>query len=243
LLAVALATLLAGGPASCSSADDASGATVRRIVDDLAAQRYGRATALYRQAEEVVLSPEAAESWRRALEHEDATVRQWAVDALSRIGDPADLDRIVAALDDPFRKVQEVAAEGLVRMDPEGARAVFVERLGAPDTMARAMAAQSLANMGETAAVPRIIEQLLDSSLDDGVRDIMAQSLGRLEDPRAAAPLADIALDESLGLQLRRSAAEALVMLPSAESQAALERLSEAEDAYIRDLGERALRN
>jgi HEAT repeat protein len=91
--------------------------------------------------------------------------------------------------------------------------------------------------------VPRIIEQLEDSSLDDGVRDIMAQSLGRLGDPRAASPLADVALDESLGLQLRRSAAEAVVMLPRADSREALERLSRAEDTYIRDLGERALRN
>jgi HEAT repeat protein len=243
LLVVALAALVAGMAASCSSAEDVPGATVRRIVDDLAAQRYGRATALYRQAEDVVLSPEAAASWRRAFEHEDATVRQWAVDALSRIGDPADLDRVVAALDDPFRKVQEIAAEGLVRMDPERASAVFMERLDAPDPLARAMAAQSLASMGETAAVPRIIEQLEDSSLDDGVRDIMAQSLGRLGDPRAASPLADVALDESLGLQLRRSAAEAVVMLPRADSREALERLSRAEDTYIRDLGERALRN
>ena len=109
--------------------------------------------------------------------------------------------------------------------------------------MARAMAAQSLADMGERAAVPSIIDQLSDPALDDGVRDIMAQSLGRLGDPRAAPVLVDVALDEDNGLQLRRSAAEAVAMLPADETREALQRMSQAEDAYIRDLAERLLRD
>jgi len=228
---------------SCSPPADPARATVQRIVEDLAAQRYGNATAVYREAEDLVLSEAAADSWRRALGHEDATVRQWAVDALSRIGDPDDLARIVAALDDPFRKVQEIAAEGLVRMDPGSAREIFMARLDAPDTMGRVLAAQTLADMGETAAVPSMIEQLQDDSLDDGVRDVMAQSLGRLGDPRAAAPLVDLALDAGADPQLRRSAADAVTFLPAAESRDALRRLRQSNDAYIRDLAERALRN
>jgi len=241
--AALVAALVVGVTSSCSPPADPARATVQRIVEDLAAQRYGSATAVYREAEDLVLSETAADSWRRALEHEDATVRQWAVDALSRIGDPDDLTRIVRALDDSFRKVQQIAAEGLVRMDPGHAREVFMLRLEAPDIMGRVLAAQTLADMGETAAVPIMIEQLQDDSMDDGVRDVMAQSLGRLGDSRAAMPLADLALDESAALLLRRSAADAVTLLPPDEAQDALRRLGQADDAYIRELGERALRD
>ena len=240
LLAAALVAIVAY---SCSAPVDPARATVQLIVENLAAQRYGNATAVYREAEDVVLSEAAADSWRRALEHEDATVRQWAVDALSRIGDPADLALVVDALDDSFRKVQEIAAEGLMRMDSDHARGIFMQRLEAPDIMARVLAAQTLADMGETAAVPGMIEQLQDDSLDDGVRDVMAQSLGRLGDSRAAMPLVELALDESADLQLRRSAADAVTLLPAEESRDALRRLEQADDAYIRDLAERSLRN
>jgi HEAT repeat protein len=238
-----LAAAITAGVCSCSPPADPARATVQVIVENLAAQRYGNATAIYREAEEVVLSEAAAGSWRRALGHEDATVRQWAVDALSRIGDPADLPLVVDALDDSFRKVQEIAAEGLMRMDPDHAREVFMQRLDAADVLARVLAAQTLADMGETAAVPAMIEQLQNDSLDDGVRDVMAQSLGRLRDSRAAMPLVELALDESADLQLRRSAADAVTLLPAEESREALLRLGEADDAYIRDLAERALRD
>jgi HEAT repeat protein len=243
------ALLLAGagavvmGVSSCSPPADPARATVQIIVENLAAQRYGNATAIYREAEDVVLSGAAADSWRRALGHEDATVRQWAVDALSRIGDPADLPLVVDALDDSFRKVQEIAAEGLMRMNPDRAREVFMLRLDASDDMARVLAAQTLADMGEMTAVPAMIEQLQDDSLDDGVRDVMAQSLGRLGDSRAAAPLVELALQEAADLQLRRSAADAVTLLPAEEIRGALSRLAEADDAYIRDLAERVLQN
>jgi HEAT repeat protein len=239
-LAAAVATT---GVYSCSPTSDPARATVQIIIENLAAQRYGNATAIYREAEDVVLSEAAADSWRRALGHEDATVRQWAVDALSRIGDPADLPLVVDALDDSFRKVQEIAAEGLMRMDPDHAREVFIQRLESGDVMARVLAAQTLADMGETAAVPRMIEQLQDDSLDDGVRDVLAQSLGRLGDSRAAIPLAEVAIDESANLQLRRSAADAVTLLPAAEAREALLRMLDAADAYVRDLAESALRN
>ena len=240
LLVIALLAIVV---AACSPPADPARATVQRIITDLAAQRYGNATAIYREAEDVVLSEAAADSWRRALQHEDATVRQWAVDALSRIGAPADLTLIVGALDDSFRKVQEIAAEGLVRMDAERAREVFMQRLEAPDILARVLAAQTLADMGETAAVPGMIQQLQDDSLDAGVRDVMAQSLGRLGDSRAAPSLVELALDESVDLQLRRSAADAVTLLPAGESREALLRLAQSGDTYIRDLAERALRD
>ena len=49
-------------------APDPTGEVVRTIINDLAAQRFGTATARYRAEEELILSPAAAPAWRRGLE-------------------------------------------------------------------------------------------------------------------------------------------------------------------------------
>ena len=234
-LASALALLVA----ACTT--DPTGSAVERVIDDLAAQRYGTATARYRADEERILSPDAAPAWRRGLEHEDATVREWSVDALFRIGRPEDVPRIVAALDDPFRRVQEVAANGLVELDPQAARRAFAERLQAGEPMQRMIAAQGLADLQDTTAVLPLIEQLENRALDDAVRGVIAQSLATLGDAEAAAPLARLAADPTLGLQLRRTAAEAVATLSGAAAVSALQRLLESDDEYIRDLAAREL--
>ena len=235
-----LVALLAICVVSCTGPDPAP-ATVQRVIDDLAAQRFGAATALYRAQEELVLSPAAAPTWRRGLDHEDATVREWSVDALSRIGDPRDVERLVASLDDRFRKVQEAAATGLVGLDPDAARQAYLERLAAGEVMTRVVAAQSLAELGEARAVPALVEQLLNEELAASLRGVLAQSLATLRDPRAAAPLAGVALDAGAGVQLRRTAAEALATLEGDEARVALERLLRADDPYVRDTARRAL--
>ncbi|MFQ5742876.1 MAG: HEAT repeat domain-containing protein [Acidobacteriota bacterium] len=219
---------------------DPTQAAVQQIIDDLAAQRFGQATARYRTEEKQVLSDSAANVWRRALEHEDATVREWAIDALSRIGDPEDIAAMVVGLDDPFRKVQEAAAEGLIRLDPETARETFMERLKDADRMKKIIAAQSLGELQDPRAVPLLIEQLIDSDLEPGTRGVIAQALARLADSRAAAPLADLALDASADVQLRRNAAEALATLEGPAASAALQRLLSSDDPYMRDLARRA---
>lgn len=226
-------------PAACAA--DPTAAQVKAILDDLAAQQYGRATARYQAEEERVLSPEAAPGWRRGLDHEDATVREWSVDALCRIGDPVDIPLVVAALDDPFRRVQEAAANGLVDFDPQAARAAFTERLANGEPLQRMIAAQGLADLRDTTAVPALIDQLGNAQLDDAVRGIIAQSLAALADPSAAAPLAELASDANVGLQLRRNASESLATLSGPEADAALSRLLETDDEYIRDLAARTL--
>lgn len=234
-----LALLLCGVAGACGG-DDASG-TVRLIIEELAAQRYGTATARYRQQEEIVLSPAAAPAWRRGLEHQDSTVREWSVDSLARIGESEDVDRIVAALDDPFRNVQEAAARSLVDVDPGRATAAFIERLSSPDPLQQTVAAQGLAVLGDAAGVPPLLERFVDDSTDDAVRAIIAQSLAQIGDPRAVPPLAQVAANAEADLALRRDAAEALSIFETEAATAALQELLGVDDAYIQEIARRAI--
>lgn len=236
LLGCALVALAAGACGGDPTAD-----TVKQIIDELAAQRFGTATARYRQFEEQVLSPAAAPAWRRGLEHQDATVREWAVDALARIGEPEDVPRIVAALDDPFRNVQEAAASRLVELDPAAASEAFIERLSAEEPLRRTIAAQGLAELGDPAGVDPLIDRLQDPAEESAVRRIAAQSLARIGDERAVAPLAAIAGDAALDLGLRRDAAEALATFESEEATEALRGLLASDDAYVQETARRAL--
>ena len=188
-----------------------------------------------------MLSPPAAPAWRRGMDHEDPTVREWAVDALARIGDPDDVSVLVGALDDPFRRVQEAAVQGLIRLAPEVAAEAFMQRLTGGTAMDRMLAAQGLAELGDPVVVPALIEQLLDTELESGARGVIAQSLARFGDASAASALADVALEAGADLQMRRNAGEALATLSGPEATSALRRLLEADDDYLRDLARRAL--
>lgn len=236
---VAAVVITMGTAAACggAGAEDA----VRLIIEELAVQRYGTATARYRQQEELILSPAAAPGWRRGLEHEDATVREWSVDSLARIGEPEDVDRIVAALGDPFQNVREAAARSLVDLDPDRAAAAFVERLSSADPLQQTIAAQGLAELGAAGGVPPLVERFTDAATDAAVRAVMAQSLARLGDPRAIAPLAAVAGDADVDTGLRRNAAEALSTFATAEATAALRELLDVDDVYIQEVARRAI--
>ncbi len=233
-----LAALSLLAAAACS--DDGARTLVQRIVDDLAAGRFAAATSRYRAQEERILTPAAAPAWRRALEHQDATVREWAVDALSRIGRPEDVVRLESALADRARDVRRAAMEGLVRMDRRRAAAIFRERLQDPRPALVAVAADGLARLGDRRAVPALLARFRDASLPSATRATIAQALATLADPAAADTLAGAALDPGLDAQLRRMAAEALLALEG-DHRDWWERLARADDAYVRKLAEEAL--
>jgi HEAT repeat protein len=225
--------------AGCSS--DPTGETVKGIIDDLASQRFGTATARYRADEELILGPAAAPAWRRGLEHQDPTVREWSIDSIARIGLPEDVDRVIAALDDPFRNVQEAAARSLVELDPEAARGAFIAGLSATDPMKQTIAAQGLADLGDAAGVEPLIDRLDDDRVDDAVRGVIAQSLALLADPRAVAPLAAVAANPVTEVRLRRNAAEALATFENEEATEALRGLLDSEDDYVREVARRSI--
>ena len=233
------ALLLAGLLAAC--AGEGSGDVVKLIIDDLAGQQFGRATARYRAEEERVLSSSAAPAWRRGLEHEDATVREWSIDALARIGEAEDVARVVTALDDPFRRVQEAAARGLVAMNREAARQAFLERLRGTEAMRQAIAAQGLADLGDPAGAAPLIEQLTSTEVESGVRGVIAQSLAMLGDERAIGPLAEVAGNPANEVRLRRVAVEALASFSGAAAIEALRGLTDSDDEYVRDVARRAI--
>ena len=226
--------------AACSSGEQ-TGPLVKRVVDDLAAQRFGTATARYRQDEATILSPAAAPEWRRGLLHQDATVREWAVDALARIGLAEDVPLIVESLDDPFRRVQEAAARGIVAMDPEAASAAFTARVASADALRQMIAAQGLADLGDPSGVDPLLAQIGNADVEDAVRGVIAQSLAVLGDPRAAAPLAAIAADPDANLQLRRNAVEALATFEQDEATEAMRGLLESDDSYVQEVARRII--
>ena len=235
-----LAPLLALFSLACSSGDQTP-ALVKSVIDDLASQRFGTATARYRSDEDAILSPAAAPAWRRGLEHQDATVREWSVDALARIGEPEDVSRVVAALEDPFRRVQEAAARGIVDMDPSAARTAFGERLASGDPLQQMISAQGLADLGDASGVDFLLAQVGNPAVEEAVRGVIVQSLAVLSDPRAIAALAAIAADADTGLQLRRNAAEGLATFEQDEATEALRGLLDSDDGYVQEVARRTI--
>jgi HEAT repeat protein len=227
--------VLVGGCSTDPTAD-----VVKSIVDDLAAQRFATAVARYRAEEELILSPAAAPAWRRGLEHQDATVREWSLDSLARIGLPEDVDRVVSGLDDPFRNVQEASARSLVQLDRDAALAAFIARLSGTDPMKQTIAAQGLADLQDPAGIVPLVERLRDEGVDSAVRGVIAQSLALLADPRAIDPLAAIAGDPQADVRLRRNAAEALATFPDDMAIEALRGLRDSDDDYVREVARRA---
>lgn len=237
--ACTLALVLLG--VSCSG--ESGSGTAQQIIDELASQQFGRASTRYRAAEDEVLSPAAAPTWRRALEHDDTTVREWAVDALSRIGMEGDGELVALRLGDVSRGVRQLAIDGLVRMDPELARREFETRLGSADPEQVVVGAQGIARLGATEASGKILERLVDERLPAPTRAALTGPLATLGDPAAAPTLVDVALDVDASLQLRRLAAEAAVVLTGPGVREAIERLVDVDDEYIRALAEEALRS
>lgn len=223
-------------------AEDPSTSVTRQILQDLVAQNYVRATNRYRQNEEAVLSPGAAPLWRQALDHQDATVREWAVDSLTHIGLTEDVPRIVARLDDPSRGVRQQARDGLVSMAPEAAAEEFRRRLAGDRPDQIVLAAEGLAALGSTDGVAPIVARLQDEDLPVATRGALTQPLAALGDPAAARPLADIAMDPEAEPALRRLAAEALVTLEGQGVREQIARLPDADDEYVATLGRETLR-
>jgi len=223
------------------AAESVSVQRTREIVDDLVAHEFGAASSRYRMFESEVLSIEAAPVWRRALAHSDATVREWAVDALSRIGAVEDVDRIAELLDDTSRGVRQQTLDALIRIEPSVAAESFLQRLESSAPEQVVLAAQGLAQIGVKDAAPAILRRARDAALPASTRGALMQQLAALGDPVVVAELVDLALDVEADVSLRRLAAEAAVAIDTADPSLVLRRLAGATDDYIQALGERGL--
>lgn len=237
--AVLLAIGALFGSAACR--EEPAIAVTQRIIDELVAQDYGAATSRFRMAEEQVLSLAAAPVWRRALEHQNTTVREWAVDALGRIGQQEDVQRLVQRLVDSSRGVRRGAMMALVEMNPGVARTAFEDLLGASKPESIVLGAQGLAELKAFDGASLVLQRLSDTTLPSSTRTALVQVLATLGNPLAIGPLLVLALDPAAELPLRRMAAEALVALEGAGVREAAQRLAQSEDAYISDLARRLL--
>ncbi len=217
-------------------AEDPAVEQTRLVILELVAQNFASATSRYRMFEEELLSPSAAPVWRQAMEHEDATVREWAVDALSRIGEPQDLERVQARLEDRSRGVRRQAVSALVRMNPAAAEAAFEALLGSEDAQRVVLGAEGAVELGTPSMVPQMIERLGAEALPPATRGVLAERLAQLNTPLAVPALLEVAADATADTLLRRLAAEALVATEGEEAAAALGQLIESDDDYIREL-------
>lgn len=229
--AVALAAL-AFAVAGCYEEPEGERRT-KEVIDDLVAREFGRATSRYRMYEEVILAAEAAPAWRRAADHSDATVREWALDALARIGDRADLGLLRNGLEDTVRSVRLAAVTGLVRMDPATAAEEFTARLQADAPEQVTLAAAGLVELDHRAAAPLLVARFGDASLPESTRAALTQPIAALGGADVVAPLVDAALDPTLGAQLRRLAADSAFAIEAQGVEAELERLLAADDEYV----------
>jgi HEAT repeat protein len=236
---VALAVLVA----ACASAEALE--VSQRIIDYLAVGDFGRASSLYRQQEALVLSPAAAPVWRRGLEHQNPSVREWSVDALSRIAGDGDFDLLVAALDDSSRGVRHQARDGIIRMDPQRAAAIFRDLLGSHEPDQIVLAAQGAAELEDAGAVHAIVDRLGDETLPAATRGTLAQPLAVIGDRAALAPLVEVASDPGADVQLRRLAAEGAIALAGElgdeEAIAVIVSLADSDDDYVRALAASAI--
>lgn len=211
------------------------------VIDDLVARQYGAASSRYRMFENEVLSAAAAPTWRRAMGHTDATVREWAVDALSRIDLAEDLALVTGRLSDPVRGVRTAAVSGLIRMDREAAAEEFTTRVGSDEPEQVTLAASGFVELEHRPGAALIVARLQDGGLPESTRAALTQPLAALGGAVVVAPLVAVALDSRNGPELRRLAAEAAFAAEAEGVADQLQRLLEADDEYVRALAETML--
>jgi len=213
----------------------------KNVIDDLVAREYGSASSRYRMFETEVLSADAAPTWRRAIDHVDATVREWAVDALSRINVAEDLELVRGRLSDPVRGVRKAAVSGLIRMDRDVAIEEFTTRLASDTSDQVTLAATGFVELEHRAAAMLIVARFQDTELPESTRAALTQPLAALGGAVVVGPLVGVALDPGNGAELRRLSAEAAFAAEAEDVTEHLRRLLGADDEYVRALAETML--
>lgn len=132
-------------------------------------------------------------AWDR-IHHQDATERDYAIDALGGIGDPRAIGPLMTALQNDD-ECCDTAAESLKRI---GAAAVepLITALGDQKWYVRSNVAQALGAIGDTRAVYPLT-LALDSDDHPRVRRSVAEALGLLGDTRALESLITALQDDS----------------------------------------------
>jgi len=148
--------------------------------------------------------------------------------------DPAALQVVLRALQDPKANTRRLAAEMLARMDATLAIPDLLERLSDNDATVRAAATQALAHLDATAVINRIIPGLDD--VDSRVREQTLASLPKLgvaSSPKLIQTLEGLLEDSHI--EVRARAAVVLIFLgEDKHTQLFLSELSNDEDVNMR---------
>lgn len=163
-----------------------------------------------------------------AMSDDDEQVRAASIDALDEIGTGAVEQLLVKVTG---AKIQQGATWATAKR--------FASALSSDIPELRMAAANALGNLGETNAIPALIQALDDEN--PAVRTRVCAALGTLEHPRAVEPLIE-QLDDSRG-RVRLAAANALATIGNDRALSALLAMLSDENPEIRRISVVALGN
>ena len=170
------------------------------------------------------------------LADEDAAVRETALKALEKLGDPRRVEPLIAALGDGDATVRQAAAESLGEIGDVKAVESLIAALHDQESAVRWRAVEALAKIGDARAVEPLIAALRDN--DSAVRWSAAWALCEIGSP-AVEPLTVALLDKDC--TVRQSAARSLGKLGDPRAVEPLIAALKEEDSTVRRLAAWAL--
>ncbi|MEV4255519.1 HEAT repeat domain-containing protein [Spirillospora sp. NPDC049652] len=153
--------------------------------------------------------------------------------ALARSGDDG-LPLLAEGLTSPVAEVRERAVQTIAKLPDGAATALLGDALGNPDIRVRRAAALALGTRGVSAAVPTLLDMIVEEANDVDAADALSElaSDPALAD-RIAAGLADRLAAGAVDPSARRRLAQALAEIPGETATRALADLSQDEDPGV----------
>ncbi|RZA09274.1 MAG: hypothetical protein EOP11_02265 [Proteobacteria bacterium] len=161
-----------------------------------------------------VMRAQSASALGPILQDPSPEVRALTLDTLARLGNPAVLPEIFAALEDTHASVSHAATAAAQTLGTREARVMAAAKLKSEKPLVRRSALRILGYFGDDSATEAMLEALQDE--DARVRETAIQALPYLEDPRAEAAL--MVVCESADPRLRAQAMRALSNLTAKDA-------------------------
>lgn len=217
------------------AADPADWEDVLQVVALLQALGSKSASARQRAAltsdEEVPVPVEALVE--AALGETDPNVAGALRWALARSGEDG-VTLLAEGLDSPTAAVRERAVRSLAEMPGDEAAALLRQALASPDDAVRGPAALALGARGVAAAVPTLIDMIVDGRNDTDAADalsVLASDSARAD--QIATRLVDRLADATTGAPARGRLTQAMAGIPGTTTSRALTKLSHDEDRAV----------
>jgi len=156
----------------------------------------------------------------RLLKDHEPSVRATAARALGKLGDPAAVPALLAAIEGRRAVPSGVVTMGLLHIGPAAAPALEAGLRTSQSAIVRSICAELLGRLGSLSSADELIGALRADQASE-VRGAAARALGRLGVPRAVAPL-EAALIEEQEPSVRHATAWALGELGDSRAFAGL---------------------